>query len=45
MRRHLRKFLLGAGLFVLLTPFECAFLYCDRHEFEPPICDQLFNDV
>ena len=39
MRRHLRKLLLGAGLFIILSPLECAFFYCDRHDFQPPICD------
>jgi hypothetical protein len=27
---------------VIVSPFECAFLYCDRHSFNPPICDELF---
>lgn len=45
MRRHLRKILLGVGFFVFLTPWECTFLYCDRHDFEPPICDQLISQA
>ena len=39
MRRHLRKVLFGVGLFLILTPTECAFLYCLRHSFQPPICE------
>jgi hypothetical protein len=31
---------MGVGLFIILTPSECVFLYCLRHEFEPPICDE-----
>ena len=41
MRRHFRKMLFGAGLILIITPFECVSFYCDRHEFEPPICDEL----
>ena len=43
MRRHLRKLLFAAGLFIIITPFECTLFYCQRHSFEPPICD-LFVD-
>lgn len=45
MRRHLRKVLLGAGFVLIITPFECVSFYCDRHEFQPPICDEVFNQV
>ena len=41
MRRHLRKLLLGGGLFIIISPFECTFFYCERHSFNPPICDLL----
>ena len=39
MRRHLRKLLFGAGLFIFISPSECTFFYCQRHSFEPPICN------
>ena len=42
MRRHLRKLLFGVGTFIILTPTECTFLYCDRHSFQPPICEIFF---
>jgi hypothetical protein len=45
VRRHLRKVLFGVGLFLILSPAECAFLYCIRHSFEPPICEAFGNDV
>ncbi len=42
MRRHFRKLLFGAGFVLLISPFECTFWYCDRHSFEPPICEIFF---
>lgn len=45
MRRHLRKVLRGVGVLVfvlLLSPFECVHNYCHRHNFNPPICDEVF---
>ena len=45
MRRYLRKVLFGVGLILILSPAECAFLYCIRHSFEPPICQEFNNNV
>lgn len=42
MRRHVRKLLFGVGAIIFLSPSECTFWYCDRHEFEPPICEMFF---
>jgi hypothetical protein len=42
MRRHVRKLLFGVGFVLILTPFECAEWYCDRHSDFPPICDVSF---
>jgi hypothetical protein len=39
LRRNLVKMFLGAAFVVFLSPLECTFLYCDRHSFNPPICD------
>jgi hypothetical protein len=39
MRRHLRKLLFGVSFIFILTPAECAFWYCERHSFIPPICE------
>ena len=38
MRRHLRKLLFGAALVILVSPEQCLFNYCVRHNFNPPIC-------
>jgi hypothetical protein len=41
VRRHLRKVLFGASLIILISPSECVFNYCVRHDFNPPICDEV----
>ena len=38
VRRHVWKLLLGSVFVFFLGPEECWFLYCDRHDFNPPIC-------
>jgi len=38
VRRHLRKVLFGVSLFFLISPEQCVFNYCFRHNFVPPIC-------
>ena len=43
MRRHLRKLLFGVALIFLISPEECTFNYCVRHNFNPPICDFLIT--
>lgn len=41
MRRHLRKVLFGVGFLFLISPEQCVFNYCHRHNFNPPICEEL----
>lgn len=41
MRRQLVRMFIGASFIIFLSPFECVFHYCQRHDFNPPICEGL----
>jgi hypothetical protein len=45
VRRHLRKAIYTASLIILISPSECVFNYCVRHNFNPPICDEVLFPV
>ncbi|HYO45540.1 MAG TPA: hypothetical protein VEY33_02495 [Gemmatimonadota bacterium] len=38
MRRHLRTAIYAVSLIIFISPSQCVFNYCARHNFNPPIC-------